>query len=181
VTAAHRPGWPAPVGGARRLCVAAVVGAGLALGAAACASSGGAVGVPTGGAPTTGAAGPGYMVTTADVKGLGTVLVDGYGLTLYLFVPDHGTGRSTCSGYCASRWPPLTLPAGVVHPVTGAGTNAALVGTTRRADGSLQVTYDGWPLYHWIGDTAAGEHNGEGVDDSGGLWYAVDASGRAER
>jgi len=153
--------------------------AGCALVLGACSGSGGSVGVPSGAAPTTGAAGPGYMVRTAEVHGLGPVLVDGYGLTLYLFEPDARGGRSTCAGYCASRWPPLTLPPGVTAPVTGPGARAPLVGTTRRGDGVLQVTYDGWPLYHWIGDTAAGEHNGQGIDDSGGTWFAVDGAGRA--
>lgn len=146
-----------------------------------CSGSGGNVGVPTGGAPTTGAAGPGYMVTTAKVKGLGTVLVDGYGLTLYLFVPDDHSGSSTCNGYCASRWPPLTLPAGVTTPVIGGEAQHALVATTRRSDGELQVTYAGWPLYHWIGDTGAGQANGEAVQDSGGYWYAVDGAGQPVR
>jgi predicted lipoprotein with Yx(FWY)xxD motif len=65
--------------------------------------------------------------------------------------------------------------------LTGPGAEPGLAATTRRSDGSLQVTYDGWPLYHWIGDTAAGEDNGEGVRDSGGLWYAVNAVGQAVR
>jgi predicted lipoprotein with Yx(FWY)xxD motif len=159
------------------LAVAVLLGAPVVL--AACGGSGGNVGIPTGGAPTTGAAGPGYMVRTASVAGLGHVLVDGYGLTLYLFVPDGQSGKSTCSGYCASRWPPLTLPTGVTTPDVGPGAQAALVKTTQRSDGVLQVTYDGWPLYHWIGDTAAGQDNGEGVNDAGGYWYAVDAAGQA--
>ena len=159
--------------------VVCLLGAPVALGA--CGSSAGGVGIPTGVAPTTAAGEPAYAVRTATVKGLGRVLVDGYGLTLYLFVPDHGAGTSTCSGYCATRWPPLTLPAGVTGPLTGPGAEPGLAATTRRSDGSLQVTYDGWPLYHWIGDTAAGEDNGEGVRDSGGLWYAVNAVGQAVR
>jgi predicted lipoprotein with Yx(FWY)xxD motif len=117
------------------------------------------------------------MVRSAPVAGLGHVLVDGYGLTLYLFLPERHAGRSICTGYCASRWPPLTLPAGVATPVSGQGVRTALVGTTRRSDGTVQVTYDGWPLYHWIGDTEPGQHNGEGLRDSGGLWYALDGAG----
>jgi predicted lipoprotein with Yx(FWY)xxD motif len=117
------------------------------------------------------------MVQSGTVPGLGAVLVDGYGLTLYLFVPDHHAGRSTCSGYCATQWPPLILPAGVTTPVAGAGVDTALVGTTRRGD-SLQVTYAGWPLYRWIGDTSTGQATGEGIRNSGGLWYAVDGAGQ---
>ena len=152
----------------------------LALGA--CGGSAGDVGVvPPNGAPTTGPGGPGYMVHTASVRGLGTVLVDGYGLTLYLFVPDAGLGRSTCETYCAAKWPPLTLPSGVVNPVTGPTADPVLVHTTRRSDGTLQVTYAGWPLYRWIGDTASGQATGEGRDDSGGVWYAVNVSGQQVR
>ena len=140
-------------------------------------SDGHVVGVPTNGAPTTGAAGPGYMVTSHTVSGLGTVLVNGYGLTLYLFVPDHQSGRSTCFGYCATEWPPATLPAGVTSPVIGGAVNRALVGTTKRG-ATLQVTYNGWPLYRWIGDTSAGQATGEGITNSGGLWYAVNDAGQ---
>ena len=99
----------------------------LAVLVGACGETGGnLIGVPTNGAPTTGAAGPGYMVQASKVKNLGTVLVDGYGLTLYLFVPDHQSGRSTCSGYCATQWPPATLPEGVTTPVIGPGVDKSL-------------------------------------------------------
>jgi predicted lipoprotein with Yx(FWY)xxD motif len=106
------------------------------------------------------------------------VLVDGYGLTLYLFVPDHARGRSTCRGYCATQWPPVTLPPGVTRPVIGGRVDRALVGTAPRG-GALQVTYNGWPLYRWIGDTEPGQSTGQGLRDSGGLWYSVDDAGRA--
>ena len=146
--------------------------------AGACGASGGSVvGVPTNGAPTTGPGGPGYMVQSSRVKGLGTVLVDGYGLTLYIFVPDDHGGRSKCAGYCATQWPPATLPSGVTTPVTGSGIDKALVGTTRRG-GSLQVTYNGWPLYRWIGDTSSGQSTGQGLRNSGGLWYVMDDAGQ---
>ena len=120
------------------------------------------------------------MVHAITVARLGNVLVDGYGLTLYLFLPDRQTGKSTCFAYCATQWPPVTLPAGVTTPVTGSGVVPALVGTTRRGD-SLQVTYDGWPLYRWIGDTASGQATGEGLRNSGGLWYVVDEAGQPVR
>jgi predicted lipoprotein with Yx(FWY)xxD motif len=135
------------------------------------------IGIGSNSAPTTGAAGPGYMVRSGEVKGLGAVLVDGYGLTLYLFVPDHQSGRSTCFGYCATEWPPATLPAGVTTPVIGTGIDRALIGTTRRG-GTLQVTYGGWPLYRWIGDTSAGQATGQGINNAGGLWYAVNDAGQ---
>jgi predicted lipoprotein with Yx(FWY)xxD motif len=144
----------------------------------ACGQAGGhVIGIGANSAPTTGSAGPGYMVTSAAVKGLGTVLVDGYGLTLYLFAPDHQSGRSTCEGYCATEWPPATLPVGVRTPVIGTGVDRSLVGTTRRGN-VVQVTYNGWPLYRWIGDTAAGEATGQGITNAGGLWYVVDEAGQ---
>ena len=117
------------------------------------------------------------MVQLAKVKGLGPVLADGYGLTLDLVVPDHDSARSTCFGYCATQWPPATLPAGVTTPVIGGSVDGALIGTTRRGS-ELQVTYNGWPLYRWIGDTASGQSTGEGIRNSGGLWYAVNIAGR---
>ena len=144
----------------------------------ACGQSGGhVIGIGSNSAPTTGPEGPGYMVQSRTVPGLGTVLVDGYGLTLYLFVPDHQSGRSTCDSYCATQWPPATLPKGVTTPVIGAGIDRALIGTTRRGT-VLQVTYNGWPLYRWIGDTSAGESTGQGIVNSGGLWYAVNDAGQ---
>ena len=120
------------------------------------------------------------MVHAATVRGLGAVLVDGYGLTLYVFVPAHRGGRSTCNGYCASQWPPVTLPTGVTTPVLGPGAEAGLLGTTRR-DHAVQVTYNGWPLYRWIGDTASGQSTGEGIRDSGGLWYVINEAGQPVR
>jgi predicted lipoprotein with Yx(FWY)xxD motif len=153
----------------------------MAVAVAAAGCGGARVAVPNSGAPTTGPQGPGYMVHTGTVGSLGTVLVDGYDETLYLFVPDAGRGRSTCAGTCAAKWPPLVLPAGVTRPFVGPGTVASIVGTTRRADGSLQVTYAGWPLYHWIGDTTAGEATGEGITDSGGQWFAIGVQGQAVR
>ena len=149
----------------------------LAVFVGACGSNGHLIGVGSNSAPTTGAAGPGYMVQSGTVKGLGTVLVDGYGLTLYLFVPDHQAGRSTCFGYCATQWPPATLPPGVTTPVIGTGINRGLIGTTRRGT-TLQVTYNGWPLYRWIGDAAAGQATGQGIRNSGGLWYALNDAGQ---
>jgi predicted lipoprotein with Yx(FWY)xxD motif len=113
---------------------------------------------------------PSSAAATVDVgsTSLGNVLVAG-GRTLYLFTPD-ANGTSTCYGQCASTWPPL-LTSG--PPVAGAGVDAALLGTTTRTDGSVQVTYAGHPLYLFARD-GAGQTNGEGY---GGLWYAVTPGG----
>lgn len=120
---------------------------------------------------------PVYEVTTGTVKGLGEVLVDGQGLTLYLFVPDKQSGSSTCYAECASAWPPLLLPVGVTAPVAGAGIKASLLGSTHRTDGTVQVTYNKWPLYTWAGDSGPGQASGQGLNNSGGLWYVLSPDG----
>jgi len=111
------------------------------------------------------------------VKGLGTVLVDGQGMTLYLFVPDKQSGVSTCYGSCAQGWPPLVLPTGVTAPVAGGGARSSLLGTSHRSDGTVQVTYNKWPLYTWVGDSVPGQATGQGIDNLGGLWYVLSPSG----
>lgn len=117
-------------------------------------------------------------VSVAARREVGRVLVDADGYTLYLFVPDH-RGRPTCRAECLVEWPPLTVPAGQPPPTAGPGTRPALLGTVALAGGSRQVTYNGWPLYLWIGDTAPGDVNGEAVTNFGGPWYAVNAAGGA--
>lgn len=126
-----------------------------------------------------GAAPPIYEVTTGNVKGLGTVLVDGQGMTLYLFEPDKQSGTSTCYGTCANAWPPLLLPTGVSAPVAGPGVNASLLGVTHRTDGTIQVTYNRWPLYLWVSDSEPGQATGQALDNLGGLWYVLSPDGNA--
>jgi predicted lipoprotein with Yx(FWY)xxD motif len=122
--------------------------------------------------------GPSYEVKLANVHGLGPILVNGQGLTLYLFIPDHQSG-STCYDVCALQWPPVTLPPGVTAPVAGPGIHASLLGTSPRSDGTVQVTYSGWPLYRWTPDTAPGQATGQGLNNLGGLWWVVNSSGDA--
>ena len=106
-------------------------------------------------------------------SGLGRVLVDGRGRTLYLFAKDKH-GKSACSGKCASFWPPLITSG---KPLATAGAKTSLLGTTRRADGRLQVTYNHHPLYTFVSDTRKGQTNGEEVDAFGAEWYALSAAG----
>jgi predicted lipoprotein with Yx(FWY)xxD motif len=114
----------------------------------------------------------GTVVSTAKTS-LGRILVDSRGRTLYLFGKDRN-GKSACAGKCASFWPPL-IAAG--KPRAGAGTRASLLGTTRRADGRRQVTYNHHPLYRFVKDTKKGQTNGEGVNAFGGVWDAVSPAG----
>ncbi|MGA2519980.1 MAG: hypothetical protein ABSG81_04075 [Acidimicrobiales bacterium] len=120
---------------------------------------------------------PYYEVRTGTVKGLGTVLVDGQGLTLYMFEPDKQSGTSSCYGACAQGWPPLLLPAGASAPVAGPGVHASLLGTTRRSDGTTEITYDRWPLYLWVNDSQPGQATGQALDNLGGLWYVLSPAG----
>jgi len=121
---------------------------------------------------------PRFEVLARPIPGLGEVITDGKGLTLYMYAPDH-QGPSRCAGFCAQQWPPLVLPHGVTRPKAGPGVRASLLGTVRRADGELQVTYGGWPLYLWIGDTGPGQATGQ-ADDMG-LWYVLSVTGAVDR
>jgi predicted lipoprotein with Yx(FWY)xxD motif len=115
--------------------------------------------------------------TRVDVRttSLGKILVTAQGRTLYLFAPDK-RGKSTCYGSCASYWPPLLVTG---KPTAGTGVKASLLGVTVRKDGKHQVTYNGHPLYAYVGDKAAGKTSGEGLNLSGGLWWVVSPAGKA--
>jgi predicted lipoprotein with Yx(FWY)xxD motif len=113
-------------------------------------------------------------ITTAN-RGLGTMLVDGQGRTLYLWKADTGR-RSTCSGACATAWPPVTTKG---KPKAHGAAKASLLSTTKRSDGSTQVTYAGHPLYRFQGDSSAGQHNGQGSDAFGADWLVVAPGGKA--
>ena len=105
---------------------------------------------------------------------LGRILVDSRGITLYDFPPDKGT-TSVCYGACASLWPPL-LTTG--KPVAGPGVHASLLGTTKRKDGKLEVTYNGHPLYYWVGDHKPGQTTGQGLKQFGGPWWVLTPAGK---
>lgn len=115
-----------------------------------------------------------YTVEEAHLTGLGSILVNGRGFTLYGYGLDHDSGRSTCTGPCAKVWPPFDLPPGVKEATAGHGVNAALLGVTRRGNGARQVTYNGWPLYLYIADTP-GTITGQA--EGMGAWYVMSVSG----
>jgi predicted lipoprotein with Yx(FWY)xxD motif len=148
-------------GGAALLLTALVV--------AGCGGGSSASGSP---APPTTTDGRPATIGVANV-GLGKILVDSQGHTLYLFQKDMGT-TSACTGACASNWPPLRANG---KPTLGSGANASLVGTTMRSDGKPQVTYNGHPLYLFEGDKKRGDTKGEGVNAFGGGWFALSPAG----
>jgi len=126
------------------------------------------------GASVAAAAGPGATAAGGSLKttriGGVTVLTNAKGRTLYWFAPDTAT-RSACYGTCAAYWPPVRGAATAGPGVTGR------LGTITRSDGPVQATYDGHPLYTYVGDTGAGQANGNRLNLNGGLWYEVTPSG----
>jgi predicted lipoprotein with Yx(FWY)xxD motif len=118
---------------------------------------------------------PSAFVSLGSVAKLGLVLADSKGLALYGFEADSGT-RSACYGRCAKIWPPLTTE-GPPQPSNGA--SAAKLGTSKRSDGTVQVTYAGHPLYTYVADRKPGEANGNGRLAFGAKWYALKSNGEA--
>ncbi|MDX6609551.1 MAG: hypothetical protein QOF85_1476 [Solirubrobacterales bacterium] len=140
-------------------------------------SSGGAYG--SGGESTkpasseTSGGGSAAIVSVATVPKLGKVIVDSKGFTLYDFHKDKG-GKSSCYGACAQVWPPLISEG---KPQVGEGAMASKLGTTKRKDGTLQVTYAGWPLYTYVEDKKPGDTKGNDFSSFGAQWYALLPSG----
>jgi predicted lipoprotein with Yx(FWY)xxD motif len=125
---------------------------------------------PTAASQAARAKGPVVSTTTTSI---GRIVVDARGHTLYLFGKDRN-GKSACSGACAVAWPPLIANG---KPRAGAGAKASRLGTTRRADGRLQVTYNRHPVYTFVKDTKRGQTNGEGLNAFGGTWDALSPAG----
>jgi predicted lipoprotein with Yx(FWY)xxD motif len=153
---------------------------------AGCGGSGTGGGYSTGAPPKTGSAAlkPATATTKSGSGGptvalagskFGQIVVDGRGRTVYLFVADKTT-TSTCYGACASVWPPLTV-SGLAK--AGPHTPAALLGTTKRTDGTTEATYKGHPLYYYAGDTKPGDTNGQNVSQFGAPWYVLNGNGEA--
>jgi predicted lipoprotein with Yx(FWY)xxD motif len=112
-----------------------------------------------------------FTVKTARVKGLGTILVNNKGFTLYMFVPDKKK-RVTCKGACAVIWPPLKVKLGQ-KPTAGGLARTRLLGTYGRV-----VSYNKWPLYTYVTDTKPGQATGQALNNSGGLWYVLSPRGQ---
>src|ERR1700744_5132894 len=153
--------------------------AGLALvaaggGAAGTTSAGPGAGCPPPAAAATSAAAAPAQADTVATRhtGLGNVLVDAQGRTLYLFEKDKGM-TSACSGACASIWPPLKA----TKVVAGTGLSAAHLSGAKQPGGGGDVTYAGHPLYTYVGDTKPGETKGQGLNQFGAEWYVLSPSG----
>jgi predicted lipoprotein with Yx(FWY)xxD motif len=147
----------------RKAVAGAAVLAALAVALTACGGSE----APSSGPPpaTTAAQAANGATVKAAATGLGNILVDAEGRTLYAFTKDKGD-QSVCSGQCASNWPALTVTGAAK---AGAGAQTSLLSTSKQANGNTQVTYGGRPLYYFAGDT-----NGQGV---GGVWFVVRSDG----
>ena len=120
------------------------------------------------------AAAPPRVSVTVKHSRFGEILFDGRGYVLYAFTRDP-RGKSACSGACARAWPPYVVKS---RPRAGAGVAAHRIGTMRRADNSVQVTYAGRPLYYYVGDRRPGQILCQNVTEYGGVWRVVRASGR---
>jgi predicted lipoprotein with Yx(FWY)xxD motif len=139
----------------------------VALTIAACGGGGAA----TAATPTTSSGAPATVGVAST--GLGSILVNSSGRTLYLFKADVGT-KSACTGACAAAWPPLLVTG---KPTAGAGLTASKLGTTTRSGGKQQVTYNGHPLYLFVQDHKPGQTTGQGVTAFGDPWFALTPAG----
>jgi predicted lipoprotein with Yx(FWY)xxD motif len=165
---------------------AAACAAGIALAATACSSGSGSAGAaaPAASSATaqTSSAAPAQASSSAaamtiglaSVSGIdGKFLASGHGRTMYLWEADKSS-TSTCSGACAATWPPVITTGA---PMAGSGVEQSLLGTSKRSDGTEQVTYNGHPLYYFAADTGAGMAKGQGSKEFGADWYVVNAKG----
>jgi predicted lipoprotein with Yx(FWY)xxD motif len=115
-------------------------------------------------------------VSLGEAAGVGQILVDEEGMTLYYFQKDQkGSGKSKCEGACAEAWPPLVTEG---EPEAIRGVKAAMLGTIEREDGTTQVTYAGWPLYTFVEDKKPGEDNGTDSKAFGASWYPLHSNGK---
>jgi predicted lipoprotein with Yx(FWY)xxD motif len=171
-------------GSTARLLIGGSVVLGAAVTLAACGSSAGTSSSGSSAGPSsasTGAAAasaPAVTISAKNVPGVGTVLVNGDGRTLYMLTSEKGD-KIACSASsgCLHAWPETDLPSGVTAAKAGPGVQSALLGTIKGATGQTEVTYNGWPLYTFIGDSAAGQAKGQALTNFGGTWYVLNTSG----
>jgi predicted lipoprotein with Yx(FWY)xxD motif len=169
--------------GVRRWLGAGALGAAAVLALAACSKStttGTASSSPSASAPQTASADAAITVATASLPGVGTVLVNGNGQTLYLLSSEQG-GKLTCTddNGCTKVWPDTELPSGTTAGIAGTGVQASLLSTVKSPDGKLYLTYNTFPLYTFTGDTKTGTAAGQGITSFGGTWAAITPAGVA--
>jgi predicted lipoprotein with Yx(FWY)xxD motif len=170
--------------GARRWLGAGALGAAAVLALAACGKSTttgtGSASSPSPSASPTASADAAITITTATLPGVGTVLVNGNGQTLYLLSSEQG-GKLTCTDAngCTKVWPDTELPSGTTAGIAGTGVQASLLSTVKSTDGKLYVTYNTFPLYTFTGDTKTGTAAGQGITSFGGTWSAITPAGAA--
>jgi len=156
---------------------------GLALGTAAtvaaCGSSSStAAGSPGSSAPAGASSAASATISAKSVPGVGAVLVNGQGQTLYMLTSEKG-GKITCTqaNGCTQAWPETLVTNGATTARAGSGVQASLLGTVKDASGNLEVTYNHWPLYTFSGDSGSGVAKGQGLTSFGGTWYVLSGSG----
>ena len=121
---------------------------------------------------------PSTSFSTANVSGVGNVVVDGRGRTVYILTADGKTNAPcTDESGCTKLWPDLPLPDGVVAAKGEMGVKASLLSTKKLSDGETYPTYHGWLMYEYSGDSGPGQSKGQGITSFGGTWYALTASG----
>jgi predicted lipoprotein with Yx(FWY)xxD motif len=122
---------------------------------------------------------PGTSFSVASVSGVGSVLVDARGRTVYILTTP-GTKNVPCTDAsgCTGLWPDLPLPDGTSAATAGNGVDASLLGTKKLSDGETYPTYNGYLLYEYAGDSASGQANGQGLKSFGGTWWVLNASGQ---
>lgn len=129
---------------------------------------------PAASTPSTTAAAS-VQISTKAVSGLGSILVNAKGLTLYIFTPDKHA-KVTCVSACASLWPPVKLASGQ-RAVAAGEAKSSLLGSDPDPEGGDVLTYDGWPLYTYAADSGPGTANGQTLNANGGLWYVLSPAG----
>jgi predicted lipoprotein with Yx(FWY)xxD motif len=156
-----------------------LIGASAAAAAAILAGCGGGSGKPTASTSSSNSsANPATKFSTASVSGLGNVVVDGRGRTVYILTSgDHTNLPCTASSGCTKLWPTLPLPGGTSTATAGTGVKASFLGTKKLSNGKTYPTYNGWLMYEYAGDPGPGQAKGQRIKSFGGTWYALNASG----
>jgi predicted lipoprotein with Yx(FWY)xxD motif len=120
------------------------------------------------------------MFGLANVPGVGMVVVDGRGRTVYLLTSgDHTNVPCDDASGCTKVWPDLPLPQGTSSATAGSGLQASLLSTMKLSDGQTYPTYNGWLMYEYVGDAGSGQAHGQGIQSFGGTWYAISPAGMA--